>query len=198
MRTSSRSEMLKSALTLFSLRGYEAVSPNDVCELTGVQKPTLYYFFGSKEGLLDELLRELYAKLDTVVAEACVYRPDPRNYHNDVKPVLIRVAEAFFRFAVENKEFYLLLMALGFAPPQSVSAIVSGKYHKRHYDILIGMFYEISAVHPNIKEREAAYAVRFIALINAQIALWYRDFTELTAAEAENIVHGFLHGIYNR
>jgi len=189
---------LKNALVLFAQKGYEAVSPNDVCERTGIQKPTLYHFFGSKEGLLDELLKEQYAKLDSSVAEICVYRPDPHNYHNDVKPVLVRVADAFFGFASENKEFYLFLMALSFAPPQSVSAIVSEKYHKRHYDILTEMFYGISTVHPNVKGRETAYAVRFLALINAQIALWYRGFAELSNTEAENIVRGFLHGMYNK
>jgi len=198
LRTNSRGEILKNALSLFAQKGYEAISPNDICELTGIQKPTLYYFFGSKEGLLDELLKEQYAKLDDVVNQACVYYPDPKNYHNDVKPALIRVADAFFKFAGENSEFYLFLMALGFAPPQSVSAVVSGKYHKRHYEILTQMFFCISDVHPNIKGREAAYAIRFLALVNAQIALWRRGFTELTNAEAESIVRGFLHGVYNR
>lgn len=198
MRTNSRSNILKNALELFSQKGYESVSPNEICELTGIQKPTLYYFFGSKEGLFDELLKEQYHRLDAAAEQACAYRPDPRNYNNDVKPALVSAANAFFEFAKDNQRFYLFLMALSFAPPQSVSAVVSGKYHKRHYDILTEMFLRISSVHPNMKGREAAYAVRFLALINAQIALWCRGFADIEEDEAESIVRGFLHGIYNR
>lgn len=198
MRTNSRSEILKNALDLFAQKGYEAVSPNDICVQTGIQKPTLYYFFGSKEGLLDELVKGQCALLDSAVMEACVYHPDPQNYHNDVKPLLVRVVCTFFRFADENKKFYSFLLSLNFAPPQSVSALVSGKYNKQHYDILTAMFYEISAVHSNIRGRETAYAFRFLALVNAQIALWHRGFAQLSIMEAENIVHGFLHGIYNK
>ena len=198
MRANSHDDILKSALALFAQKGYDAVSPNDVCALAGIKKPTLYHFFGSKEGLLEELLREQYGRLDDVIETACVYIPDPGNYENDVKPALIKTANALFDFATKNREFYAYCMALGCAPPKSVPAVVSERYRPRHLEILTGMFFHISGTHPNMGGREAAYAARFLALINSQIASWLKGLAELNETEAGSIVRGFLHGIYNR
>jgi len=67
-----------SALELFASKGYEATSVREICEAAGITKPTLYHFYGSKEGvyraLVDgtledfrgEILRALQGTGDTV------------------------------------------------------------------------------------------------------------------------------------
>lgn len=47
----SRARILDSALALFAERGYDATSVREICDAAGITKPTLYHFFGSKEGL---------------------------------------------------------------------------------------------------------------------------------------------------
>jgi TetR/AcrR family transcriptional regulator len=55
--TSPSSErILKSALTLFSERGYDATSVREICTASGITKPTLYHFYGSKEGVYRALV----------------------------------------------------------------------------------------------------------------------------------------------
>jgi AcrR family transcriptional regulator len=44
------------AARLFASRGYDATSVREIVEAAGVTKPTLYYHFGSKEGLAQALL----------------------------------------------------------------------------------------------------------------------------------------------
>ena len=44
------------AARLFAARGYDATPVQAICEAAGVTKPTLYYHFGSKEGLARALL----------------------------------------------------------------------------------------------------------------------------------------------
>jgi AcrR family transcriptional regulator len=44
------------AARLFAARGYDATSVREIVEAAGVTKPTLYYHFGSKEGLAQALL----------------------------------------------------------------------------------------------------------------------------------------------
>ena len=48
----NRQAILDSALTLFYEKGYDAVGVQQIVDAAGVTKPTLYYYFGSKQGLL--------------------------------------------------------------------------------------------------------------------------------------------------
>ena len=56
METGSHDRILLKALSLFSERGYEAASVREICEAAGVTKPTLYHFYGSKEGVYRALV----------------------------------------------------------------------------------------------------------------------------------------------
>ena len=60
------------AARLFAARGYDATSVREIVEAAGVAKPTLYYYFKSKEGLASALLTvplsSLVATLRQIVA----------------------------------------------------------------------------------------------------------------------------------
>src|SRR5260221_5464528 len=49
-------DIARVAARLFATQGYEATSVRTIVEAAGVTKPTLYYYFGSKEGLAQALL----------------------------------------------------------------------------------------------------------------------------------------------
>ena len=189
MRRNSRKEILNCALELFSQRGYEAVSPAEIVEKVGVKKPTLYYFFGSKEGLFEELLCINYGKLDTELSAAC------RRESDDLHKILTNIVNMFFDFAHENKEFYLWIMSMSFAPPGSKTATISGKYHKKHYEILYEVFSRVTESEPKLKGKEFVAAYRFLALINAQIGLWYRGFAMINEDISQTIIDDFLYGV---
>ena len=53
---SSAERILSTALDLFAVRGYDATSVREICEAAGITKPTLYHFFGSKDGVLRALV----------------------------------------------------------------------------------------------------------------------------------------------
>ncbi len=55
--------VLKSAAKLFAERGYDAASVREIVEDAGVAKPTLYYHFGSKEGVAHALVAQPMRKL---------------------------------------------------------------------------------------------------------------------------------------
>ena len=60
----NRQAILDSALTLFYEKGYDAVGVQQIVDSAGVTKPTLYYYFGSKQGLLSCVLEEHFSKLE--------------------------------------------------------------------------------------------------------------------------------------
>jgi len=193
----SRETILSCALQLFSAKGYDAVSINDIVDMAGITKPTLYYFFGNKEGLFKELLKTNYDLLNAALSDVCHYQPHEESYFEDVFPVLLRIAKTYFSFTTQHPDFYLMSLALAFAPPTSDPAIFADEYHKVQYILLERLFTEMSAVHANLREKERICLWRFLAMVNAQIGFWYRGYGKLDDAEAESIVKQFMHGIFS-
>lgn len=85
----SASRILDAALQLFSKKGYEATSTREICELAGITKPTLYYFFESKEGVYRALVRAAFQEYEGIV-EAGLTAP------GSLRDKLKRFAELMF------------------------------------------------------------------------------------------------------
>lgn len=56
-RGSTKQEILKAALDLFSIQGYEATSISQIAATVGIRKATMYSHFSSKQEILDELVK---------------------------------------------------------------------------------------------------------------------------------------------
>jgi AcrR family transcriptional regulator len=55
-RPTSANRILDTALDLFSAHGYDATSVQAICDAAHITKPTLYHFYGSKEGVYNALI----------------------------------------------------------------------------------------------------------------------------------------------
>jgi len=70
-RPTSANRILETALDLFATHGYDATSVQAICDAARITKPTLYHFYGSKEGVysaliataMDRVQRSLFAAL---------------------------------------------------------------------------------------------------------------------------------------
>lgn len=193
----SRDTILDCALQLFSSKGYDAVGISEIVDMAGITKPTLYYFFGSKEGLFKELLKTNYDTLNNALSKICEYHPNTDNYFEDIYPVLLTIAKTYFTFAKAHFEFYLMSLALTFAPPTSTPAMISEEYHSVQYKMIEQIFSAISKVHTNIAGKERIFSWRYLAMINAQVGFWGRGYGTLEDSDAESIVTLFMHGIFS-
>ena len=70
-------QIARAAARLFAERGYDATSVREIVEAAGVTKPTLYYHFGSKEGLAQALLTVPMTRLLGDLARRARGEPDP-------------------------------------------------------------------------------------------------------------------------
>ena len=195
--TNSRDAILGRALELFARRGYDGVGVAQVAEAAGVTKPTLYYFFHSKEGLLAAVLEEQYASFNHALAEACVYEPHPHEYGRDMRPALLRVAQLYYSAARTNTDFYLLRLSLSFAPPDSAITRMAEPYMHEQYAIVTRLFHDIGACHGGVRGRELSCAAHLVAMLNADVAFWHQGRGSLDDDQAEATVRQFMHGIFS-
>lgn len=186
----NRAVLLQCALDLFAARGYDAVGVQEIVEAARVTKPTLYHYFGSKQGLLQTLLAEQLQGLVDEIKEAAEYRGDlPNN--------LSRLVQVHFRFATLNPSASRLLLSLWFAPPESEAFQLALDLSSHRQEILEELFRKAGRDHGNMRGRQRIYALSFMGMINAYTGLWLNGHIELNDALAYQAVHQFEHGIYS-
>jgi AcrR family transcriptional regulator len=99
----------RAAARLFAERGYDATSVREIVEAAGVAKPTLYYYFRSKEGLAQALLTVPLSTLVSALQRIVTTIEDPIR-------CLERVMEAQYGFCREDPDRGRFIYALLFGP----------------------------------------------------------------------------------
>ncbi len=186
----NKEKILKWSLKLFSSRGYEAVGIQEIVDRSEITKPTLYHYFGSKKGLLNELINLYGNNFSIKISEAAVYNHDIVNNLN-------KLAFAFINFALENKEFYRMQLAMYFSPPESESNKSVLQMNLKIYKLIEELFEKASNDHGNMKGRHKTYAATFIGMINTYIGLILNKYIELNDDMIYKAVKQFMHGIFS-
>lgn len=119
-------QIARTAARLFATRGYDATSVREIVEAAGVAKPTLYYYFGSKEGLAQALLTvplsELVAELRRIVSTV-----------DDPLDCLEQVMEANYATCRDDPDWSRFIYAVMFGP---LSTEISGEFEEFKGDLL--------------------------------------------------------------
>jgi len=97
-------EVLEHATRLFAERGFSGTSLQDVAESMGLKRPALYYYFKSKEALLDRLVFE------ATVAPAKELRAIGAKKGLDPATRLHAMAKWIVRYIEANTDRFLLLV----------------------------------------------------------------------------------------
>jgi len=184
----NRSKIIEQALQLFSTRGYDAVGIQEIVDKAKITKPTLYHYFGSKEGLLKSLLEEHFNRMNREISPAVDYR-------GDLTLTLRGIVSAYFGFAKRNNVFYRMQLTLWFAPPESEAKQSVVEWNNQQYKMVEKVFTAAVKEHGNMKGRQQYYAATFIGMINTYIGLYLNKYTELSEELVYQLVHQFMHGI---
>src|SRR5262249_4981703 len=102
----------RSAAKLFAERGYDATSVREIVEEAGVAKPTLYYYFRSKEGLAQALLTVPLWGLVATLRNLVTTEADPIR-------CMQRVLEAHYTFCRDDPDRARFIYSLLFGPLRS-------------------------------------------------------------------------------
>ncbi len=186
----NRQRLMDCALSLFSQRGYHAVGVRDIVGTAGVTKPTLYHYFGSKQGLVEALLQHHMEPLLFSLRKAAAYQ-------GDLVLTLEHVARVYFDFAQNDSTFYRLHLTQYFSPPESEVNAAIRPYAQQQHQILADMFARAADDHGNLQGRQHRYAAGFQGSINAVIGLYLNGQIEITNEVIYQTVHQFMYGIFS-
>ena len=150
----NRQLIMEKALELFCARGYDAVGVQEIAEQSGITKPTLYYYFGSKQGLMETILEENSRILEEMLEKA-VEEP------GDVPQVLYRVARAYFDFAGSHWQFYLFMLSQFYSGKKSEGFRTVYPLIQKYYQLVVRIFEDSADRLGNMGGRQEQFAVSF-------------------------------------
>jgi len=186
----NRELILAEAARLFSERGYEAVGVAEIAEASGVTKPTLYHYFGSKRGLLDAAIDERGGPLLAAVRAAA-------RYERDVPKGLEAIALAFSRFALADPVFARMRLAMSFAPPGSEAGEAAASLNEALFEAVRSFFAAAEKDHGNMRGRSRAFAGTFIGTIDSYAGFHLAGRSGLDERTIREAVRQFMYGIFS-
>lgn len=194
MPVDNRERILETALDLFYARGYDAVGVQEIAEKSGVTKPTLYYYFKSKYGLLEQLLESRGEPFLKDLRQACVYR-------GDLKETLCAAVGAVSDFAGKDPKFAVLLVALFYSARDNESYRAVRPMMLRLQKDVESIFHAAAFDLGNMHGRQRQFSLGFIGLVILYLVMKYetggRECIDISGDEIEALVHQFMHGIYS-
>jgi AcrR family transcriptional regulator len=179
---------MNAAVALFARKGYAATSVREVAEAAGITKPTLYYHFGSKEGLGLAILDEAHELL-----EAHVYASTANT--QEVFETLVGYVEAHFIACRENQELARFLYSLTFSPHESEPKFDVDQIHREIRERLKQVLDAAAA--QGVLRREACddAVLVLMGIINIYLMAFLNHGLELNRERAERAVRLFLEGV---
>jgi len=106
-----RERLLAAALQQFTSHGYAATSVREIVAAAGGTKPTLYYYFGNKEGIYRAIMDGALGPFETMLNEL-VRAP------GSARERILRICTGAFASSQANREVVRLIYAIFFGPPQ--------------------------------------------------------------------------------
>ncbi|MCQ2241678.1 TetR/AcrR family transcriptional regulator [Treponema sp.] len=183
-----KSQILNIAMNLFAQKGYDGVGVQEICQQAEITKPTLYYYFGSKAGILEEIA-------STYGNRFCQLIENAAEYEHDFTKSITRLYQDTIKFASENTVFFRLHNSLINAPENSEAKSIYTKVTEQIKNT-IRHFFELSCQElGNMRGKEILYATLFTnSLFSVSMAVLAKEI-EADDQIIYQLVHSFMYGI---
>jgi len=162
-----KTELLDAAVQLFHTRGYEQTPVSAIIDRVGVSKGTFYYYFKSKEDLLDSLAeraaRQSMLQVQAVVGEQSL----------DALGKLNRVYEASRQWQSANVELVMTILKVMY---NEENLQLRRKIQRRSLELSVPVFSEIIEQ----GSKEGAFDVRAYQAVSELILRMGDDLNEIT------------------
>ena len=149
-------QLVELAGELFSERGYQRASMDELARRAGVTKPVVYELFGSKDGLFRACLERSAERLAAGVAQAARAESDP-------EARLRAGGLAFLRFAADHREAWQLMMEGRFSDTAT-------EVRRRQAALVVDLLEETAA--PDVDRHELEVAAHAVNSAYEGVAHW--------------------------
>jgi AcrR family transcriptional regulator len=187
---STQQKILQHSLTLFSEYGYEAIGVAQICKECHVTKPSLYYHFKSKAGLLQAICEQYYPDFIAKLQASATYS------HNLVAN-LEQITVTFLQHAQEHQEFTRFAIQSHFLPVHSTPFLMHKPFWDEIFAIINTLFMQAAHDHGNMKNKNEPLAMSFIGLLQSYAGLSLNGAVSIQPQTAFLVVKQFMHGIFS-
>jgi len=126
LESESRKQILDAALNLFAQKGYAATTVREIVDAAGITAPSLYYYFGNKDGLYMELMQTHCAMIDEAMALHTDTSESPRLR-------LKNLVGKIFQHVIDDKNFFRLMFTIYYGPSQGAPYCDFISYHVKFH-----------------------------------------------------------------
>ncbi|MDR1748105.1 MAG: TetR/AcrR family transcriptional regulator [Spirochaetaceae bacterium] len=190
MPYATKTVILEKALSLFSRRGYDSVGIQEIVGEAGITKPTLYYYFGSKQGLLEAIISFWGGRFSALIRTAADYR-------HDLVMNLTMLLRETVRFAREEPDYFRFQSSLFSSAPETAGHTASAGLRKEVISTIETLFTQTSRDHGNMRGREKIYSITFLGLIETCAHLVLNNELDVGMHMEYRIIHQYMHGIFS-
>lgn len=183
--------IITKALALFSETGYENTGIKAIVDAAEVTKPTLYHYFGSKDGLLESIytlyFNNLLDQLNSTLP-----------YEQDTIYSIEQVISVYIQFAKNEPVFFWLYNHLRKSPKASPARAIVKPFYDAEYSFINQLLITICSQHDNLKGQEAFLTLSLLSLILGYIEVHLEDdLSKIKTHDCHRIAKQFLYGIYS-
>lgn len=180
-QVSTKKRILIEALTLFSEKGYDAVSVGQIAEAVGIKAPSLYKHYKNKQDIFDAILDEMKERYEQQTAAMHLNgfdaEKDVKVYENISDESLIRMGRDLFLYFLHDE--YVSRFRKMLTIEQYRSRELADLYAKQYVDDTLSyqsmLFHLLSEMGMVEQETPQIMAVHFYAPIYMLLALCDRQ-----------------------
>lgn len=187
---STKEKIIFTALKLFCKGGYDGVGIQEIVDSCGITKPTLYYYFGSKAGLLRAILEfygnSLYAELSKA-----------GEYNHDFIKHLTDILKAHIEFSIENPEFFYFYNTLEFYASENEAFKIHSELGNKISGVYRTLFTKSVTEFGNMKGYEILFSKTFQGLTGATTNLILKGELEYSEDTVYRVIRSFIYGVAN-
>jgi TetR/AcrR family transcriptional regulator len=110
-KPNGRDRLLEAAAQLFNRLGYASTSVREIVAAAGVTKPVLYHYFGSKEGIYQEIVGHTLKHFEDSLRAF-------REREGSARERILHLCNEAFSLFLEHKDEVRLMYSVYYGPPQ--------------------------------------------------------------------------------
>ena len=163
--------ILKKALELFALYGYDAVSVGEIAKAVGIKAPSLYNHYSGKKAIFDAIVEETAVMYEKYTDEISIHVQDAKKdigvFTGIGEEMLIEKVRLIFSYSLHNetiRSFRRMLTIEQFRSPE-LSKLYTKRFVERIVDYHAGIFRNLIAAGEIKPENPETLAIMYVAPI---------------------------------